>query len=217
MPPKGISVFAALIQSPYVSLLTYMDPCDPTHVNSVHLLGEDAAGAGLEPGDLVVSMRNLHAFAILDRDTHRLKRMVRGGFMMQHSVLHFEGSRFLMLDNRGGRNADGALDVSRLLMVDAANGEETTIFPNHRTPVHLRDLYTSQKGGVAVSPDRRRALVTFTYEGKAVEVRIADGAVLVVFHSLHDVSHLERFPEEQATRAARIQISEVRYGANGKP
>ena len=217
MPPKGISVFAALIQSPYVSLLTYVDPCDPTHVNSVHLLGEDAAGAGLEPGDLVVSMRNLHAFAVLDRDTHRLKHMVRGGFMMQHSVLHFEGSRFLMLDNRGGRNADGALDVSRLLMVDAANGEETTIFPNHRTPVHLRDLYTSQKGGVAVSPDRRRALVTFTYEGKAVEVRIADGAVLVVFHSLHDVSHLERFPEEQATRAARIQISEVRYGANGKP
>ena len=210
------SVFDALLRSPYASLLLHANPCDPTHVNSVHLLGEDAAGAGLEPGDLVVSMRNLSAFVLLDRDTHRLKRMVRGGFMMQHSVLHFEGARFLMLDNQGGRTADGALGVSRLLMVDAASGEETAIFPNHRTPGHLRELYTSKRGGVSVSPDRRRALVTFTYEGKAVEVRIADGAVLVVFDSIHDVSHLEEsFPEERATRALRSWLEDVRYGGDG--
>ena len=210
---EKISVFDAVLRSSYTSLLLYTKPCDPTHVNSVHRLGEDAAGVGLEPGDLVVSMRNLHAFAILDRDTHRLKRMVRGGFMAQHAVLHFEGSRFLMLDNRGGRNADDDREVSRLLMVDAASGEETTVFPNHRTPGHLRELYTSQRGGLTVSPDRRRALVTFTQQGKAVEVRIADGAVLVVFESLHDVSHLERLPEERATRAMRHSLREVRYGA----
>ena len=212
---REISVFDAILRSPYASLLLHADPCDPTHVNSVHLLGADAAGPGLEPGDLVVSIRNLHAFAILDRDTHRLKRMVRGGFMMQHSVLHFEGSRFLMLDNQGGRTADGALGVSRLLMVDAASGEETTIFPNHRTPDHLRELYTDESGGLAISPDRRRALVTFTHEGKAVEVRIADGAVLVVFDSLHDVSHLKGFPEERTTRTVRSHLWEVRYGGNG--
>ena len=185
---RETSVFDAILRSPYASLLLQADPCDPTHVNSVHRLGADAAGPGLEPGDLVVSMRNLNAFALLDRDTHRLKRMVRGGFMMQHSVLHFEGSRFLMLDNQGGRTADGVLGVSRLLMVDAASGEETTIFPNHRTPGHLRQPYTSKRGEVALSPDRRRALVTFTLEGKAMEVRIADGAVLVVVDFLHDVA-----------------------------
>ena len=210
---REISVFDAVLDSPYASLLLHADSCNPTHVNSVHPLGEDAAGAGLEPGDLVVSMRNLHAFAVLDRDTHRLKRMVRGGFMMQHSVLHFEGSRFLLFDNQGGRTADGALGVSRLLMVDAASGEETAIFPNRRTPGHLRELYTSERGGLAVSPDRSRALVTFTHQGKAVEVRIADGAVLVVFDSIHDVSHSERFPEERATRAFRVPLREVRYGA----
>ncbi len=212
---RETSVFDAVLRSPYAPLLLRVDPCNPTHVNSVHPLGDDAAGADLEPGDLVVSIRNLHAFAVLDRDTHRLKRMVRGGFMMQHSVLHFEGSRFLMLDNQGGRTADGALGISRLLMVDAASGEETTIFPNHRTLGHLRELYTRAKGGVAISPDRRRALVTFTQEGKAVEVRIADGAVLVVFDSLHDVSHLDEFPEERATRAVRSELLEIRYGVDG--
>ena len=212
---KEISVFDALLESPYASLLLRAVPCNPTHVNSVHLLGENATGADLEPGDLVVSMRNLSAFAILDRGDHRLKRLVRGGFMRQHAVLHFEGSRFLLFDNQGGRTADGALGVSRLLMVDAASGEETAIFPNHRTPGHLRDLYTGLGGGLAISPDRRRALVTFTDEGKAVEVRIADGAALAAFDSLHDVSHLEQFPEERATRAVRNRLREVRYGGEG--
>ena len=212
---KEVSIFDALLESPYAQLLFHTDPCDPTHVNSVHLLGEDAAGAGLEPGDLVVSIRNLNAFALLDRSTHRLKRMVRGGFMGQHSVLHFEGSRFLMLDNLGGRNADGARIVSRLLMVDAANGEETTVFPNRRTPGHLRELYTGRGGGLAVSPDRSRAMVTFSERGKAMEVRVADGAVLVVFDFLHDVSHLDEFPEERATRAVRNRLKEIRYGGDG--
>ena len=212
---RETSVFDAILESPYASLLLHANPCDPTHVNSVHRLGADAAGAGLEPGDLVVSIRNLHAFALLDRETHQLKRMVRGGFMKQHSVLHLEGPRFLLLDNQGGRTPDGALGVSRLLMVDAASGEETTIFPNHRTPGHLRELYTSNRGGVSVSPDRRRALVTFSREGKAVEVRIADGAVLVVLHSLHDVSHLDEFPEERATRAVRSWLRPVSYGGDG--
>ena len=213
---RETSVFDAILQSPYASLLLDVRPCDPTHVNSVHLLGADAAGAGLEPGDLAVSIRNLNAFALLDRETHRLKRMVRGGFRRQHSVLHFEGSRFLLFDNLGGRTADGALGISRLLMVDVASGEETTIFPNHRTPDHLRELYTAARGGVALSPDRRRALVTFTLEDKAVEVRIADGAVLVVFNSPPGVPHLEgRSPEERTTWPRRYRLREVRYGADG--
>ena len=213
---KEISVFDAVLESPYAPLLLDADPCDPTHVNSVHLMGRDAAGGDLEPGDMVVSIRNLHAFALLDRDTHRLKRMVRGGFMMQHSVRHFEGSRFLLFDNQGGRTADGALGVSRLLMVDAASGEETTVFPNHRTPDHLRKLYTSYIGGLAISPDRRRAMVTFGHIGKAVEVRVADGAVLVAFDSLHDVSHVEQFPEEErATQALRSRLRDIRYGGDG--
>ena len=212
---RETSVFDAVLESPYASLLLHMDRCDPTHVNSVHLLGEDAAGPGLEPGDLAVSIKHLSAFAILDPETHRLKRMVRGGFMAQHSVLHLEGSRFLLLDNRGGRNADGTLGVSRLLMVDAASGEETTVFPNRRTPDHLREPYTTNRGSVSISPDRSRAWVTFTRESRAVEVRIADGAVLVVFRSLHDMSHLERFPfpEERATRAAKGHLHEIRYAA----
>ena len=212
---EEISVFDAVLKSSYAPLFIYANPCDPTHLNSIHLLGEDAAGPGLEPGDLVVSLRNLHAFAILDHRDRRLKRMVRGGFMLQHSVLHLEGSRFLLLDNEGGRTADGARTISRLLMVDMASGAETTIFPNHRTPAHLRELYTPVAGGLAISPDRSRAIVTFTEVGKAVEVRLADGAVLAAFHSLHDVSQLDEFPEERAARAVWMRLPDIGYGGDG--
>ena len=56
-------------------LLSTTAACDPLHLNFIHQLGDDAGGApGIAPGDLVVSLRSLSAFAILDGETGRLKR-----------------------------------------------------------------------------------------------------------------------------------------------
>ena len=209
---KEISIIDALRESPYLPILGYTDPYDPTHLNSVHELGKDVGGGGIEPGDLVVSLRNISAFAILDGDTYRLKRLVRGGFFEQHSVKHLEGSRFLMFDNMGREGRHGP---SRLLMVDVEDGTETTIFPNDGTPAHLRNLYSIRKGGISISPDRRRVIVSFTLAGKAVEVRLRDGAVLTVFNSVHDGSHLDSLPEERKTKAMVSPMRPIRYIDSG--
>lgn len=193
---KAISVLDALLESPFVPALRFADVDDPTHLNFVHRLREDAGGAaGIAPGDLVVSLRDLDAFGILDGTSYQLKRLVRGSFFRQHSVLHLEGAKFLMFDNWGG---DGVQGPSRLLMVDLADGEETTIFPNDTTPEHLRDMFSEWSGFISISPDRRRVIVTYHAEGIAVEVRLADGAVLAVFTNLHDISHLDSFDQEKA-------------------
>ena len=206
---KAISVLDALLESPYAPSLYYTDPVDPTHLNFVHKLREDAGGAkGIAPGDLVVSLRNPSAFGILDRKSYRLKKLVRGGFFRQHSVTHLEGSKFLMFDNLG---SDGMHGPSRLLMVDLADGEETTIFPNDRTPEHLRDMFSYQSGHISISPDRRRCIVTYTQESSAVEVRIADGAVLAVFTNLHDMSHVNTLPDERKTKATERHLNSVKY------
>ena len=209
---KEISILDALLESPYAPILIYTDSCDPTHLNSVYELGGTAGGGGIGPGDLVVSLRNLSAFAILDGGTHRLKRLLRGGFFQQHSVVHLEGSRFLMFDNRGREGRHGP---SRLLMLDVADGAETTIFPNDSTPERLRNLYSQWRGGVSISPDRRRVFLTFSLARKAVEVRISDGAVLTVFNSLHDVSHLDSLPEERKTRAVAFRQQPIHYIDSG--
>ena len=206
---EEISILDAIIQFPYAGILENTKNCDPTHLNFVHRLGENALGPnGIGPGDLVVSLRNLNAFGILDRESRRLKKLVRLGFLKQHAVTHLTESKFLMLDNLG---TDGVHGPSRLLMVDVADGTETTIFPNDATPKRLRGFFTHRQGMISISPDRRRAIVTFTQEGKAVEVRLADGAVLTVFTSLHDVSHVDHFTEERKRKAFRSKLSGVSY------
>ena len=206
---EEISVFDAILASSYARLMRHRYHCDPFHLNSVHVLGEDAGGEGEEdlvPGDLVVSLRNLGAFAVLDRRTHRVKRLVRGNFAGQHAVLHLEGSRFLMLDNHGEVWGDEK-GSSRLLMVDVANGEETTIFPNAATPGDLRSFfYTWIRGDLSLSPDRRRVIVTISQSGRAFEVCLSDGALLTLFHDVHDVSH---------RNAWQGQLSGVSYSGPG--
>lgn len=207
---ERIAVANDLLHSPWQgALYRTINPCDPLHLNSIDQVPDDPdLPDGIEAGDIVLSLRNLSAFAILGKDDHRLKRLVRGAFFQQHSVLHLEGSRFLLFDNLGGDATGGP---SRLLMVDLATGAETTIFPNERAPETLRRLFSIAWGIVAISPDQRRALVTFTGAGTGVEVRLRDGEVLAVFRSLHDVSDLEQFSEERLDRAALFWLRGLDY------
>ena len=206
---KAISILDAILESPYAGALYNANSCDLTHLNFIHQLREDAGGvAGIAPGDLVISLRNLNAFGILDRQSHRLKRLVRGEFFQQHSVTHLEGARFLMFDNWGRDDVHGP---SRLLMVDLADGEETTIFPNDRTPEHLRGLFSNRRGDISISPDRNRVICTFSQGGEAIEIRLADGAVLSAFTNLHDMSHVNALPKKRKTKAVRYWLNCVKY------
>ena len=154
----------------------------------------------------MVSFRNISAFAVLDRGTREVKRVVSGTFHRQHSVRSLGGARFAMFDNGNRRR-----DASRLLVVDLATGGETTVFPNEATPERLRNLFSFLEGHVSISPDGERAIVTFSMNRVAAEVRLADGEVLTEFRSIHDVSDLPAFPRERAERAALFRVRAVHY------
>ena len=197
------------------SLLLDVDGCNPTHLNFAHVLGADAGGApGIAPGDLVVSLRGLSAFAILDRDDRHLKKLVRGTFQRQHGVRHLRRAQFVMFDNLG---TDGHHGPSRLLIVDLATGEETTVFPNDATPQHLRDWFTPERGQFDVSADRRRVLLADLRAGRAFEIRLVDGAILNVFHQIHDVSGLAGFPDELTKNAWVFQFQGIHYAKATTP
>ena len=207
---RKLSLMDALIASPFRAVLQETrDPCDPLHLNFIDQLGPDALETSwMAPGDYVVSMRNLNAFAIVDPQDGRFKRLVRGTFFQQHSVQHLAVGKFLLFDNHGGY---GSGSPSRLLMVDLETGLETTIFPNPATPDSLRTLFSDVQGKIDISPDRERVIVTFSGASQAVEVRLSDGAVLHTFASLHDVSNVPRIPEDRLTRAARFRLYGVDY------
>ena len=108
-----------------------------------------------------------------------------------------------MFDNHG---TDGNLGPSRLLMVDLETSEKATPYPTDSTPVNLRLGYSAIMGQLDISSDKRRALITDTWNGRALEIRLADGEVSNVFHSVHDVSGLPDVPESLTQHPGLIQL-----------
>ena len=206
---KRMDLLGAVLRSPYRGVVGHTDDAqDVLHLNYVHRLGADAAGAwGIAAGDIVASLRNISAFAVLDGASGALKRLVRGSFYRQHSVTHYRDAKFLMFDNHGG---DGGLGPSRVLMVDLADGRETTVFPNDDTPAGLRGLFSSVGGHVDISPDRRRALAVFTRAGVAVEIGLPGGEARAVFNSLHGASGKAAIPARD-NEAARLFLLGLVY------
>ena len=195
---EEIAILDAIIASPYAGILVGADDCDPTHLNFVRMLGANAGGVGgIAPGDLVVSLRNLNAFGILDKDDRRLKRLVRGSFHRQHGVRHLDKARFAVFDNYG---TDGVLGPSRLLVVDLATGEETTVFPTATTPKHLLPFFRRRGGQFDISADGHRALVVGGLGHRAFEIRLADGQVLTMFRQIHNLVDWPRLSRTEASQ-----------------
>ncbi len=213
---QAISVLNALAASPYNGVLERVsDICDPTHLNFAHRLGPDAGGADLQPGDIVISLRSVDAFAILDRDDYRVKRLVRGSFLAQHSVRHLTRAQFLLFDNLG---TDGRHGPTRLLRVDLATGQETTLFPTDATPDAWRPAWARKWGHIDISPDRRRALFTDLDHTRGLEIRLADGQVLAIFHNLHDVAQIPAFSPSSTEVAWRFNdVMTLAYAPAARP
>ena len=201
----SVSVFNAFLQSEWAAKLLRVDHCDPFHLNSVSLVGEDVSGLpGVRQGDLVLSLRNLSAFVVVDKESRVVKRYAAGTWAGQHSVKHLGGSEFVMFDNEGVvRFHEGRwVSDARVLVVDLASGEETVLFPND--PGRRRwTIANRTQGRISVSPDRTRVLASYTKQGVAFEVRVAGGAVLAEFDFVHDARRLGRLHADSSAIRTR--------------
>jgi hypothetical protein len=204
---EEIPLIPLFVNSNWLGLLpTTTDFCDPLHLNFIDEIDEDATG-DLDPGDLVISLRNISSFAILDRETHEIEQMASGNFLQQHSVQHLSGSKFLIFDNQGGdRFASG----SRIIEYDLATGSERRIFPNADTPDAYRGVYSEVAGHIAVSPDKSRILATFSNAGRAFEIELSTGRLLAVFDNVHDLSAAD-VPEAARPGPARFRLYGMAY------
>lgn len=207
---RRIDVSAALIASPWSALLAETtDACDPLHINYVDVLDHTAPGGALQPGNLVISLRNLSAVAVLDPATDTITELVRGSFSQQHSVHHLTGAKVVMFDNWGGDADVGR--VSRLLELDLALDTERRIFPQPDTPQAGENLFSDRGSHLSLSKDRRRAMVSYSGEGRGYEVDVATGEVLLQYDSLHDISAVPGADGNQKTHAARASLYGMLY------
>ena len=207
---KELPLFPALAASPFRGLLsTTVDPCDITHMNFVRAVGEPLAAKipGTSPDDYLVSLRNISAFLIVDKNSGAIKRLYRGSFGLQHAVRPTPDGKIIMFDNEGGSYVGGP---SRLLIYDPATGEERTIFPNKDTPKGL-PVHSPTGGYIDISPDGTRAIVNFAELGRAYEVDLKSGKLLTAYDNLHNLQGLSQYPGNGTGKAVRAFVNQVSY------
>jgi len=116
-----ISLTHALSDSPFRFLLqnvTWYGHSDPTHTNSVDLIGPEVADRFpfAAPGHVLLSMRELAALIVVDVSTEQVVWATRGSWVAQHDATVLPNGNILMFDNWGNyERPDG---ISRVIEVD---------------------------------------------------------------------------------------------------
>lgn len=117
---RRFSLLAAFERSAYASLLRSMPTRgDIFHTNTLEVLdGSEAARLpAFRRGNLLISVREIDALAVVDPDREKVVWALAGPFRRQHQPTLLSGGRLLLFDNQGlGR------DRSRVIELDARTG-----------------------------------------------------------------------------------------------
>jgi outer membrane protein assembly factor BamB len=208
-PLREMPLLESFVRSGYAGLFYGIrDGCNPTHLNSVALADPEVAKAipGAAAGDLLVSLRETSAVALLDGKTAAVKYLVSGRSAAQHAAQFLPDGSVLALDNLGGERSLGGTRVVRINLV---TGAAQTVFPKGGEQ-RLLPVQTETAGQISVSSDGKRALVAVTHQGRIIEIDVASGAPLWVYDNTHDIGP---FLEAADIRSDTTRARFATYGA----
>ena len=179
-----------------------VESSDPLHLNAAEPLPAALAAGlpGLAAGDLLVSLRNVNALAVLDPRTGLAKRAIVGPFAKQHDGDWLPGGRIMLFDNRGG---DPACGGSRILELDYVTGAVTWSFDGCGTQAG----FLSELRGMQQVLPNGNVLVAETMRGRVFEVAREDRRIVWEYRNVLErtgdggarvgiVTHAERVPPE---------------------
>ncbi|MEO6092433.1 MAG: arylsulfotransferase family protein [Novosphingobium sp.] len=165
--------------------------CDPFHANGIDLVNEAMAVrlratgvADANAGDLIVSLRSSSSVVIMDAQTGRIKHVVHGPMIEQHSPATLPNGELLMFDNAGASYGNDLR--SRVLKIGFGPERNEQVFP--RPGGDDPHLFSMREGQVNVSADGRRMLVAEGEGGRLFEVELATGKVLWAYREANDIS-----------------------------
>ncbi|WP_299321761.1 arylsulfotransferase family protein [Parasphingopyxis sp.] len=103
---------------------------DPTHVNDIEIVTPELAARidGVEEGDLLISIREMHMLAILDEHDGRLKWYQQGPWVRQHDPDITPAGMIDVFNNRS-RLIGATVRDSQIVRLDPATGETVTLHP----------------------------------------------------------------------------------------
>jgi Arylsulfotransferase (ASST) len=163
-----IRLVTAVADSPYRHMLYTVSGfslADPLHANSVKFItAQDAANFAFgDEGDVLLSFRELHAVAVINPHTGKVRWATRGPWLGQHDPDILPNGNILLFDNYG--NYDSPEDVSRVIEFNPATMEIVWRYAG-TAESPLRSLIRSDQQRLA----NGNTLITESNGGRIVEV-----------------------------------------------
>ena len=171
---KEIGILEAFIGSPWQDFLRSVPRSpigDYLHVNAIELVTPEIAAAHpyATPGDVLLSMRQPNALALLNTDTGKVTWARRGPWIGQHDPDFLPNGNLLVFDNRGRMEEGG---ISRVLEFDPLTLE--IVWQYHGDADHLfqSGLRSAQQrlpnGNTLITESDRARLLEVSPAGEVV-------------------------------------------------
>lgn len=174
------------------------DACDVFHTNSIELLVHAIAGIA-EPGDLLISLREIDTVAIVGIDSRSvLWSWGPGELVRQHHPSLLENGNILLFDNRTKEEG------SRVIEFDPRTGKIEWEYKTEDPAA-----FWSQRRGSCQRLGNGNTLITESDRGRVFEVA-PDGAVAWEFRSRVRKVNPRRIEREAIYRATRLDPSILR-------
>lgn len=163
-------------------------PVDPTHLNDIELVTPALARRipAAEPGDLLVSLRNMNMLAVLDQDDGALKWHKRGPWVRQHDPDITPDGLIEVFNNRSPRlyEAEGRPVVgSQIVAFDPASEQTAVLHPQGEA-----DRFRSVIMGSHQRLPNGNRLIVESKRGRVFEVT-SDGDVVWSLVLPYDSTH----------------------------
>jgi len=146
---------------------------DTLHLNDIEVVPENYPLSIFDPGDLLVSLRDIQTLVVIDPDTEQIKWTYTGGFVRQHDPDILPSGKISIYDNRPHRKMDPESQaVSRIVELDPETLERRTLIgedSNETFFSHITGSHTHlENGNILIAASQQGRLLEFTPDGRLV-------------------------------------------------
>lgn len=177
---------------------------DIAHLNKVEELSSGMADQYplFEAGDLLISMKFIHAVFVFDPDTGKVKWLTTGPFLEQHDPKFIGNGWIAIFDNHSDGSDEGKyLGGSRIIAVKPGTDEVREMYPTR----HSDSFYTDAGGKFQVL-DNGNLLITEARAGRVFET---DPSGRTIWEWIHEPISDDLIPEVMEGSRYKITPAQV--------
>ena len=168
---KEISVLKSLIDGDFEQKLydvSLISKLDPTHVNDIEVVNNALAKKipDVNPGDLLISIRQMHMLAILDKNTGKIKwHYSDAPWIRQHDIDITDKGTIEIFNNDYKEMKLKDIPGSSIISYDPEDNSHYTIYPRQK-----EDAFYTKIMGTHQTLGNGNRLITETMAGRVFEI-----------------------------------------------